>query len=146
VARSLFAKFRYPCTKLLTLATPHCGLLDFASIFSPVPAAAAMLRNSRELNWLNNHPVDISARPRYRFHGVSFNGMFGFDYHDDDGLVPITSAMGLELQPRPEGMGRIHLANRTHAPLDGLVHMKELLEPSCIMPFIDDCQFALQHH
>jgi len=140
VARSMVSK-GFPCHSLITLATPHTGLLPYASGGKFIPSVASMLQDSIELNVLNN--TDEHLRKRYNFFGLTFSGhIFGWDYHSDDGLVSIQSALGQFLVKRPYSHP-IYLANRDGTNINDLVHNHEALDAKHITPFIVCCETIL---
>jgi len=143
VARAMCAYFNFPCSRLITLATPHLGIRDIAQPFAGVPSIAAMLPNSDALNLINLNNRDRIMRARHDYFGVTFKG-HGNQNHNNDGLVDLNSATAYGLQ-NVQNRFQIHIPKREHGFFN-LVHNSEALQPKHVLPFLYQCKHILKQY
>ena len=94
VARRMIAD-GFPCEALLTLCTPHHGLVPW---LPPIGRGLrSMTSQSRLLHALNRDRRDQDHRHRYHFFAATYTDLLGF--HSHDGVVPLASALGQHLGP-----------------------------------------------
>ncbi len=143
VARTMASYYNFPCTSLLTLASPHQGIRFQADFLKAFPSVKAMFPNSSELNRINNDYLDEKLRVRHHYFGVTFTGHGGIKHHND-GLVDDVSAVGSSLQ----NVGRrtlIHIPKRSGG-IEQLVHNTEALSPRYVSPFLNQCATILRRY
>jgi pimeloyl-ACP methyl ester carboxylesterase len=92
VARRLIAD-GVKINALVTICGPHLGL----GVWIPTPDAgsASVSPFSADLKHLNESPTDTANRKFYYLFAISCTDFFG--YHDDDGVIPVSSALGSTL-------------------------------------------------
>ncbi|MDX8381370.1 MAG: hypothetical protein R8M14_04590 [Ghiorsea sp.] len=143
VARVMSAYFNFPCTRLLTLASPHLGVRNLVLPFSFIPSVNAMLPNSVSLNLINGNAKDRQLRLRHDYFGITFRGHLGNE-HSNDGLVDFNSATAYGLQ-NVQNRVRIDIPKR-EGNIDELVHNTEALNPKYVSPFLNQCKHTLAYY
>jgi pimeloyl-ACP methyl ester carboxylesterase len=135
VARQLIAD-GVKVKALVTICGPHLGLGWW--IPTPDAGSASVSPNSTDLQNLNNSPIDAANRNLYHLFAISCTDFFG--YHDDDGVVPVSSALGTTLGPMPE---------QTIIQLDygdqiaGIDPHHHGTDPTILQPVLDTCSGLL---
>jgi hypothetical protein len=78
---------------LVTICSPHSGL----GVWIPTPDAgsASISPFSEDLKRLNASGSESASRKLYHLFGISCTDFWG--YHEDDGVVPVSSALGTNL-------------------------------------------------
>jgi pimeloyl-ACP methyl ester carboxylesterase len=92
VARGLVAE-GFPCSALVTLCSPHHGPVNWMPL--PTRGPRSLGNWSRHTHALDRHPRDIAHRKNYHFFGITYRDSFG--YHNHDGMVAKSSALGEKL-------------------------------------------------
>ena len=92
VARQLVVE-GLPSSNLITLCTPHHGPVNWMPI--PTRGPRSLGNWSRYIKALDRNPRDIEHRKRYHFFGITYTDTFGF--HNHDGMVSSSSALGEKL-------------------------------------------------
>jgi hypothetical protein len=79
----------FPCRGLVSLCTPHEGTLPAIPGFTG--AIQSMAPGSPYLNALNSDPLESSHRGLYHCFALTYHDIWG--EHEDDSVVPVTSAL-----------------------------------------------------
>lgn len=93
VARQMIAD-GLPCRQLVTICTPHQGILPW--IPTPSMGSQSMHPLSIDLAALNNHQGERAQRNKYFFFGMTYT-VGGNWHHDNDAVVGLDSALGYKL-------------------------------------------------
>lgn len=117
---------------LVTICAPHLGL----GTWMPTPdfGSSSVSPFSRDLQNLNASPVDSNNRQFYHLFAISCTDFWGF--HNDDGVVPVPSALGTTLGT---------MAERTLIQLDygdgiaGVDPHSHGMDPAKLQPVLDTC-------
>jgi hypothetical protein len=122
---------------LVTICAPHLGL----GVWIPTPdsGSASLSPFSSDLQNLNNSPVDQAHRKFYHLFALSCTDFWGF--HNDDGVVPVPSALGDTLGPMAE-QKVIQLDYGTQ--IAGVDPHHRGMDPTNLQPLIDTCSQLLQ--
>ncbi len=89
VARQM-ARDGFPCRSLVTLCSPHEGVLPWVPL--PTMGPQSLGKSSTQLRNLNRDPRDIKLREHAHFFAINYHDRLG--NHRHDGLVPESSARG----------------------------------------------------
>ena len=92
VARQMVAE-GFPCKALVTICTPHEGLLPWVT--TPDITSMSLHMFSQDLAELNQNHKDIDSRHIYHLFGIHSKDLGGFHY--DDGVVELNSALGMNI-------------------------------------------------
>lgn len=124
VARQMIS-FGFPCLALITMCSPHQGVMDQIRLISKgLPGPMSLYPESVELARLNQDPVDKRNRSIYYAFGVTFKDSFGV--HDDDHVVPTNSALGANL-------GRFAGRNKVMVEYKGMLGGAPMFDPHLAM-------------
>jgi hypothetical protein len=97
VARQLIAD-GIKVKALVTICSPHSGLGPW--MITPDAGSASISPFSEDLKRLNASQNESPSRKLYHLFAISCADFWG--YHDDDGVVPVPSALGTNLGPVAE--------------------------------------------
>jgi hypothetical protein len=137
VARQLIAD-GVQIKALVTICGPHLGL----GVWIPTPDAgsASLSPFSADLKHLNNSAIEKGSRKFYHLFAISCTDVFG--YHNDDGVVPVPSALGKTLGPVAQ-QGTIQL-DYGDTVIAGVDPHHRGMDPTYLQPVLDTCSGLLK--
>jgi len=117
---------------VVTICGPHLGVGGWV----PLPGAGpgSLSADSPYIRDLNASRTDQRQRNRYHFFGIWCTDLWGD--HQDDGVVPINSALGTTLGPVAERV-KIHLDYGQH--IAGFDPHLRGMDPIYLMPVLNTC-------
>ena len=117
---------------LVTICGPHLGL--GAWLPTPDPGSASISPFSADLKHLNELAIDKANRKLFHLFAISCTDFWG--PHDDDGVIPVSSALGKSLGQMAE-RATIHLDYGN--AIAGIDPHHRGMDPTNLQPVLDTC-------
>ena len=121
---------------LLTICGPHLGLGTW--IPTPDAGSASISPFSKELAVLNGSARDQQNRALYHMFAISCHDFWGD--HNDDGVVPVPSALGSTLGPVAE---RVIIKLEYGSVIAGVDPYLRGMDPDNLQPVLTSCEQLL---
>jgi pimeloyl-ACP methyl ester carboxylesterase len=122
---------------LVTICAPHQGLLPW--IPTPDLGSGSVSPFSVDLANLNASNQDAQNRLKYYLFAISSDDWFG--HHDDDGVVAVSSALGMSLGPVAERAQPIEL--NYAGMIAGWAPHEQGMNPAYLEPVLATCEQLL---